>query len=61
MAKREQIAATRHFPKKGERFVDGEWVMPKTRRGMSAVENRDWLRKQAGWPPLRTKTIPSEG
>jgi hypothetical protein len=31
-------------------------VKPKpTKRGMTAADQRNFLRKKAGWPPLRTK------
>ncbi len=44
-----------HFPKKGERKVNGEWVMPTQERQVStAADRRDYLRKQAGWPVLRS-------
>lgn len=44
----------KHFPKKGERLVNGEWVMPKPARPVeTAADRRNWLRKQAGWPPVK--------
>lgn len=40
-----------HFPKKGEKFINGQWVMPKPERTQeTAADRRNWLRKQAGWP-----------
>lgn len=39
-----------HFPKKGERKVNGEWVLPAQAREETATDRRNWLRKQAGWP-----------
>ena len=56
--------ASRHFPRKGERFVNGEWVgedevpsvpvpVPEVKRirpTMTAADRRNWLRKKAGWP-----------
>lgn len=56
-----------HFPKKGERKVNGEWVpapepeaaapeAPKrTRTVTTASDRRNWLRERAGWPKLRSK------
>lgn len=50
---------TKHFPKKGERFLDGEWVTPEPEESKPqtsrAMVTRNFLRKQAGWPPLRIK------
>ena len=47
----------RHFPKKGERLINGEWVMPAPERPARPVENaadrRNWYRKQAGWPQIK--------
>lgn len=61
MVKGKVTVATHHFPKKGERFVDGKWVMPAEelvgqRQVMTASERRNWFRKKAGWPALREKS-----
>lgn len=53
-----------HFPRKGERKVNGEWVMPAAEKparrnpkldlkvsGLNtAADRRNWLRRMAGWP-----------
>ena len=48
-----------HFPKKGEKKINGEWVMPaarteplttKIRTLETASDRRNWFRKRAGWP-----------
>lgn len=50
-----------HFPKRGERKINGEWVAPalpepvKARPVQTAADRRNYLRKKAGWPPIRTK------
>ena len=50
---------TRHFPKKGERFINGEWVMEDTpvkqRPVSTAFDRRNFYRKQAGWPLLKER------
>jgi hypothetical protein len=53
---------TKHFPKKGERFIDGEWVVPVVEevnethpQASRAMETRNFYRKQANWPALRSK------
>ncbi len=43
-----------HFPKAGERKVNGEWVMatpekPK-RETETPADRRNYLRRMAGWP-----------
>jgi len=52
-------AKLRHFPKKGERLINGEWVTPTppkpARPVETAADRRNYLRKQAGWPPLTIK------
>ena len=52
-----------HWPKKGERFINGVWVMPEApeppapaKHVMNAFEQRNWLRVKAGWPPLKEST-----
>lgn len=46
-----------HFPKRGERKVNGEWVRPEpekdTRPVQTAADRMDYLRRKAGWPPLK--------
>lgn len=42
-----------HFPKKGERFINGRWVKPKPVE--TAADRVDYLRRMAGWPPLKRK------
>ncbi len=49
---------TRHFPRKGERFIDGQWVMEEQETKpvshyLSPKERRDYLRMKAGWPADR--------
>lgn len=43
-----------HFPKKGERLIEGVWVMPEApkpaRQSMTAADRRNWFRRLAGWP-----------
>jgi hypothetical protein len=40
-----------HFPRKGERLVNGVWVMPKPQKpSETATDRRNWLRRMAGWP-----------
>ena len=57
-------AAGGHFPKKGERKVDGVWTVPEARTEAAPVPSRhvqtaadrvDYLRRKAGWPPLHRK------
>ena len=52
-------AKPRHFPKKGERLINGEWVTPTSPKPArpieTAADRRNYLRKQAGWPPLTNK------
>lgn len=43
-----------HFPREGEKLVNGEWTLPpKERLVLTAADRRNWYRKQAGWPALK--------
>lgn len=43
-----------HFPRKGEKLVNGEWVMPTPQKPAETPQDRvDYLRRQAGWPALK--------
>ena len=60
--KKRKPAAGGHFPKKGERKVDGVWMAAEAiatpapaQHVQTAADRVDWLRKRAGWPPLRRK------
>ena len=51
------VNTTNHFPKKGERLVNGVWVTPAPEKPARPVETaadrRNWLRMKMGWPPVK--------
>ena len=46
-----------HFPRRGERLVNGVWVTPAPEKPARPVETaadrRNWLRMKMGWPPVK--------
>ena len=47
-----------HFPKRGERKVNGVWVSPtppKVKVAQTAADRRNYLRKLAGWPQIKER------